>query len=140
MAYQILLVEDNPYDALSVLKALGDNSLYDLTAIEDGVQAMAYLRRQEPYTYVPRPDLILLDLKLPKKDGFAVLAEIRADEHLKHIPVAVVTAYDLDSQQSAILNVDGVVKKEMDRQAFSSSVQRLVDRRRGNEGIQSRSA
>jgi len=90
---EILLVEDNPGDARLTLQAFKDGRvLNNITVIGDGVDALAYLRRQGPrYSDAVQPDLILLDLNLPRKDGREVLAEIKADEHLKKIPVVVLT-------------------------------------------------
>jgi len=90
---EILLVEDNPGDARLTLEAFKEGRvLNNITVISDGVDALAYLRRQGPkYSDAVQPDLILLDLNLPKKDGREVLAEIKADEHLKKIPVIVLT-------------------------------------------------
>lgn len=90
---EILLVEDNPGDARLTLEAFKEGRvLNNITVISDGVEALAYLRRQGPkYADAVQPDLILLDLNLPKKDGREVLAEIKEDEHLKKIPVVVLT-------------------------------------------------
>jgi CheY-like chemotaxis protein len=89
---EILLVEDNPGDARLTLEAFKEGKVINhVTVVRDGVEALAYLRRQEPYTNATQPDLILLDLNLPRKDGREVLAEIKADEHLKQIPVVVLT-------------------------------------------------
>ena len=90
---EILLVEDNPGDARLTLEAFKDGRvLNNITVIGDGVEALAYLRQQGPkYSDAVQPDLILLDLNLPKKDGREVLAEIKADESLKKIPVVVLT-------------------------------------------------
>lgn len=89
---EILLVEDNPGDVRLFMEALKKNKvLNNLHVVEDGVAAMAFLRREGEYVNAPRPDLILLDLNLPKKDGREVLAEIKADEDLKRIPVVVLT-------------------------------------------------
>ena len=89
---EILLVEDNPADVRLTLEALKDGKVKKhLSVVGDGVEAMAFLRREGPYAEAPHPDLILLDLNLPKKDGREVLAEIKADEALKHIPVVVLT-------------------------------------------------
>jgi chemotaxis family two-component system response regulator Rcp1 len=91
-AIEILLVEDNPGDARLTLEAFKEGKvLNSFTVVKDGVQALAYLRQQGPYANSVAPDLILLDLNLPKKDGREVLAEIKADEHLKRIPVVVLT-------------------------------------------------
>lgn len=89
---EILLVEDSPTDALLAREALEyskvNNHLHHVT---DGVEAMAFLRKEGKYQGTPRPDLILLDLNMPRKDGREVLAEIKADEALKLIPVVVLT-------------------------------------------------
>jgi CheY-like chemotaxis protein len=92
-AIEILLVEDNPGDARLTLEAFKEGKvLNNLTVMKDGVEALAYLRRQEPYANSAQPDLILLDLNLPKKDGREVLSEIKADERLRKIPVVVLTS------------------------------------------------
>jgi chemotaxis family two-component system response regulator Rcp1 len=89
---EILLVEDNPGDVRLTLEAFkAGRVLNHISVVNDGVQAMAYLRRQEPYTRAVLPSLILLDLNLPKKDGREVLAEIKADAKLKKIPVVILT-------------------------------------------------
>ncbi|MDZ7956930.1 MAG: response regulator [Aulosira sp. DedQUE10] len=92
MPIEVLLVEDNPGDALLTRIALEDSKIsVHLNVVEDGVEAMAFLRKQDKYADVPHPDLVLLDLNLPKKDGREVLAEIKGDEHLRRIPVVVLT-------------------------------------------------
>src|SRR5260370_15645643 len=89
---EILLVEDNPGDARLTLEAFKEGKVViNLTVVGDGVEALAYLRRQGQYANSVQPDLILLDLNLPKKDGREVLAEIKADERLMKIPVIVLT-------------------------------------------------
>jgi len=89
---EILLVEDNPGDVRLTTEALKENKFRNrLSVVGDGVEAMAFLRREETYSKAPRPDLILLDLNLPKKDGREVLAEIKADDELKRIPVVILT-------------------------------------------------
>jgi CheY-like chemotaxis protein len=90
---EILLVEDTPSDVRLTLLAFKQNKRgCRVTAVENGVEAMALLRRQGQYARAPRPDLILLDLKLPLKSGFEVLAEIKTDEDLQSIPVVVLTS------------------------------------------------
>jgi CheY-like chemotaxis protein len=92
---EILLVEDSPDDADLTIDALRDGRVRNrVTVVEDGVEAMAYLRRQGSYADAPRPDLILLDLNLPRKSGLEVLAEVKADPHLRRIPVVVMTCSD----------------------------------------------
>ena len=91
-AVEILLVEDSPGDVRLTQEALKDSKLYNnLNVVPDGVEAIAFLRRQGNYTNAPRPDLILLDLNLPRMDGRQVLQEIKNDENLKRIPVVVLT-------------------------------------------------
>ncbi len=89
---EILLVEDNPGDARLTIEAMRDAKVSNhIHVVEDGVEAMAFLRREGAYSEKPRPDLILLDLNLPKKDGREVLAEVKADPALRRIPVVVLT-------------------------------------------------
>jgi CheY-like chemotaxis protein len=88
----ILLVEDSPADVLITREAFNEFKVLNaMHVVEDGVNAMQFLRRQGQYTSVPRPDLILLDLNLPRKNGREVLAEIKADPDLRSIPVIVLT-------------------------------------------------
>lgn len=90
---EILLVEDNPGDARLTLEAFKEGKmLNNIRVVSDGVEALAYLRKEPPhYTSCATPDLILLDLNLPRKDGREVLAEIKEDERLRRIPVVVLT-------------------------------------------------
>jgi two-component system, chemotaxis family, response regulator Rcp1 len=89
---QILLVEDSPADVELTIEAMRDAKVANqLHVVIDGVEAMAFLRQEGPYASAPRPDLVLLDLNLPRKDGKEVLAELRADANLQPIPVAVLT-------------------------------------------------
>jgi two-component system, chemotaxis family, response regulator Rcp1 len=91
-AIDILLVEDNPGDVRLAQEALKDSKMKNqLFVVEDGVEAMAFLRQQGKYAAMPRPDLILLDLNLPRKSGREVLAEVKNDDNLKRIPVVVLT-------------------------------------------------
>jgi two-component system response regulator len=89
---EILLVEDNPADVALTEEALQDSKMLNhLTVVKDGVEAMEYLHREGKYQSAPRPDLILLDLNLPRKTGREVLEEIRADPNLTFIPVVIMT-------------------------------------------------
>ena len=89
---EILLVEDNLGDVRLTQEALNDGKVRNnMHVVEDGVEAVAFLRREGKYADAPRPDLILLDLNMPKKDGREVLAEIKTDEDRKRIPVVVLT-------------------------------------------------
>src|SRR5262245_51271911 len=92
-AIDILLVEDNPGDIRLTIEALqeSDVSRNRLNVVNDGVEALAFLRRQGKYASAPRPNFILLDLNLPRKDGREVLAEIKVDEDLRRIPVVILT-------------------------------------------------
>ncbi|ABA23942.1 response regulator [Anabaena sp. FACHB-709] len=92
MPIEVLLVEDNPGDVELTRIALEDSKIsVHLSVVEDGVEAMAFLRKQDKYANVPHPDIVLLDFNLPRKDGREVLAEIKTDSYLKRIPVVVLT-------------------------------------------------
>ncbi|MEN6383733.1 MAG: response regulator [Phycisphaerales bacterium] len=94
---EILLVEDSPSDTALTIEALKAGKIANrLFNVDDGVEAMAYLRKQGVYKNAPVPDLIMLDLNLPKKDGREVLAELKNDPHLKLIPVIVLTTSQAD--------------------------------------------
>jgi CheY-like chemotaxis protein len=93
----MLLVDDNPGDVRLIVETFAENKLHNtLNVVPDGVEAMAYLRQEGRYADALRPDLILLDLNLPRMDGHEVLAEIKQDESLKRIPVVVLTTSDQD--------------------------------------------
>jgi CheY-like chemotaxis protein len=95
---EILLVEDNPGDVRLTIEALKEGRVGNhLNVADDGVEALAFLRRQERYADAPRPDLVLLDLNLPRKDGRETLAEIKTDPDLCHIPVVVLTTSEAES-------------------------------------------
>ncbi|MGD0049005.1 MAG: response regulator [Bryobacteraceae bacterium] len=90
---EVLLAEDNPGDVRLTMEAMRESKvLVNLSVVPDGEEALAFLRKQGAYEGAPRPDLILLDLNLPKKDGREVLAEIKVDADLRRIPVVVLTA------------------------------------------------
>ncbi|HEY9618818.1 MAG TPA: response regulator [Crinalium sp.] len=89
---EILLVEDSPGDIRLTQEVLKEGKVHNhLSVVEDGAQALAFLRREGSYIHAPQPDLILLDLNLPKKGGQEVLEAIKADEHLRRIPVVILT-------------------------------------------------
>jgi chemotaxis family two-component system response regulator Rcp1 len=96
----VLLVEDNPGDIRLMREALRNGLTKKLEAVEDGEEALAYLRRQHPYANAPKPDLIFLDLNLPKKDGREVLNEIKRDEQLRRIPVVILTTSEAERDVS----------------------------------------
>jgi len=103
---EILLVEDSPDDAALTIDALQEGRVQNrITVVEDGVEAMAFLRRQGPYANAPWPDLILLDLNLPRKNGREVLAEVKQDPQLRRIPVVVMTSSDDEKDILAAYNL-----------------------------------
>jgi two-component system, chemotaxis family, response regulator Rcp1 len=127
---EILLVEDNPGDARLTLEAFkGAKVQNHLTVVNDGVEALAYLRQQGRYADSVAPDLILLDLNLPKKDGREVLAEIKCDEHLRQIPVVILTTSasrdDIARAYSAHANC--YITKPVDLEEFLSAVRTIED-------------
>ena len=117
----ILLVEDNPGDAELAREALENSKFINkLHVAEDGIQAMDFLHRQGAYTNAPRPDIILLDLNLPKKDGREVLAEIKSDEKFKTIPVVILTSSKADEDviRSYKLHANCYINKPLDINQF----------------------
>lgn len=89
---EVLLVEDSPTDALLTREALHEGNVpHNLHVVADGIEALAFLKRRDCYADVPRPDLILLDLNLPRKDGRELLTDVKRDPDLRHIPVIVLT-------------------------------------------------
>lgn len=120
--FEKLLVEDNPADVRLTREALMQgNVLQNLHVVEDGIEAMAFLRKEGRYADSPRPDLILLDLNLPRKDGHEVLAEIKTDEDLRRIPVVVLTSSqaDQDVLRCYDLQVNCYVTKPLDLEQFT---------------------
>lgn len=101
-SFEILLVEDSPADVRLTKEALREGKIWhNLVVVGDGVEAMAYLRREAPYTNAYPPDIILLDLNLPRKTGHEVLAEIKSDPDLRRIPVIVLTTSEQDEDVSS---------------------------------------
>ena len=126
---EILLIEDSPSDADLAREALGQGKiLNNLHFVEDGVEAMKFLRRKEPYLRVPRPDLILLDLDLPKKTGVEVLTEIKTDQSLKLIPVVILStsAAQEDIILSYSLHANCYITKPVDFVQFTKVI-RLIE-------------
>lgn len=127
---EILLVEDNPGDVRLTMEALKESKVINrLTVVKDGVEALAFLRRQGPYAQAPRPHLVLLDLNLPKKDGREVLAEIKADEDLKRIPVVILTTSqdEQDVFKSYHLHANCYITKPVDLEQFITVVKSIED-------------
>jgi CheY-like chemotaxis protein len=124
----ILLVEDDPGDVLLIEEAFTDNKVRNrLHTVSDGVEALAFLRRQDGYADAPRPDLILLDLNLPRVDGREVLGEVKADEELRHIPVVVLTTSkaEEDVLRSYKLHANAYVTKPVDFDRFIEVVRQI---------------
>jgi CheY-like chemotaxis protein len=127
---RILLVEDNPGDARLTTEALNEAKVRNqVTVVEDGEEAMAFLRRAGRHADAQRPDIILLDLNLPKKDGREVLAEIKQDPDLKRIPVVIMTtsAAEEDIVRSYNLHANCYVTKPVDLDQFAKVVRSLDD-------------
>jgi len=126
----ILLVEDNPGDVRLTLEVLRGGKLRNrLNVAPDGVEAMKYLRQRGRYHDARRPDLVLLDLNLPRKDGREVLAEIKGDPELKLIPVVILTtsAAEADILRSYSLQANCYITKPVDLQQFTGVVQHIQD-------------
>ncbi|MEK8022645.1 MAG: response regulator [Candidatus Hydrogenedentota bacterium] len=125
---EILLVEDNPGDVRLTLEAMKESKvLNNITVMKDGGEALLYLRRQGPYADAPRVDIVLLDLNLPVRDGREVLAEIRADPELTHLPVVILTtsAAEADILRSYQLHANCYVTKPFDLEGFTAVVRSL---------------
>ena len=125
---EILLVEDSPSDSELTLEALKDFKVRNhVSVVEDGVLAMQFLRREGPYATAPRPDLIMLDLNLPRKDGREVLAEIKADENLKTIPIVVLTTSraEPDILRAYQLSANCYIQKPVDFNQFLEVVRSI---------------
>lgn len=124
----ILMVEDNPGDVRLTREALKGGKVWnELKVVGDGVAALDYLHRRPPYANEPRPDLVLLDLNLPKKDGREVLAAMKADESLKTIPVVILTTSQAEEDviRAYNLNANCYVTKPVDFEQFTRIVQAI---------------
>jgi two-component system, chemotaxis family, response regulator Rcp1 len=125
---EILLVEDSPTDALLAKEALEYSKiLNNLHLAQDGVEAIDFLRKEGKFQDAPRPHLVLLDLNLPKKDGREVLEEIKTDEHLKRIPVVVLTTSknEADILKAYGLHANCYIVKPVDFEKFADVVQQI---------------
>ncbi|MBW4452852.1 MAG: response regulator [Nostoc indistinguendum CM1-VF10] len=128
MPIEVLLVEDNPGDAQLTRIALEESKIsIHLNVVEDGVEAMAFLRKQEKYVKAAHPDIVLLDLNLPRKDGREVLAEIKGDENLKRIPVVVLTTSQAEEDILKAYNLcaNCYITKPVDFDQFVKIVQSI---------------
>ena len=129
-AIEVLLVEDNPGDVRLTREAFREaNRAINLHVACDGVEAMAFLRKQGIQANVPRPDLILLDLNLPRMDGREVLAQIKADESLKTIPTIILTTSDAEGDivKSYQLQANSYISKPVEFDAFDTLVKSIND-------------
>lgn len=127
---EMLLIEDNPGDARLAIEALKDAKVHNnLHWVQDGVEAMDFLRRKGNYSDAPRPDVILLDLNLPKKDGREVLADVKADEDLRRIPVVILTISDAEEDviKTYNLHANCYIRKPIDLDQFVAVVKAIED-------------
>lgn len=126
----VLLVEDDPGDVLITREAFAENKVRNhLSVVNDGVKALQFLRREADYASAPRPDLILLDLNLPRMDGHEVLAKIKSDADLQRIPVVVLTTSDAEEDvlRSYDLHANAYVTKPVDFERFLGVVRQIDD-------------
>ena len=126
---EILLVEDNPGDVRLMTETFREGKINNrISVVEDGVEAVAWLRREGKYASAPRPDIVLLDLSLPRKNGLEVLAEIKEDANLKRIPVVMITSShaEQDVLQAYNNHANSYLTKPVDLDQFMKVV-RLVE-------------
>ena len=127
---EVLLVEDNPGDVRLTMEVLKEEKmLLHVSVVGDGEEALAFLRKEDKYASAAQPDLILLDLNLPKKDGREVLAEIKGDPHLMLIPVVVLTTStaEQDILKTYELHANCYIKKPVDFEQFTRVVKLIED-------------
>jgi CheY-like chemotaxis protein len=124
----VLLVEDDPGDTILARESLSDlHTPLDLAVVQDGAEAVKYLRRQGAYVDAPRPDFVILDLNLPRMDGWAVLREIKSDEALKSIPVIVLTTSKAegDIRTAYRLGANCFITKPLGLEGYEVAIKRL---------------
>jgi two-component system, chemotaxis family, response regulator Rcp1 len=127
---QVLMVEDNPADVRLTREVFKEGKIMStLNVVKDGVEAMAFLRRQRPYSRVRKPDLVLLNLNLPRMDGREVLSEVKTDPDLRRIPVVILTTSraEEDVVKSYNLHANCYVVKPVDLDQFIGMI-RLIER------------
>ena len=126
----ILVVEDNPGDARLIMEVLKSNKIHNsIHIVKDGVEAMDFLHKKGEFADVPRPDLIFLDLNLPRKDGREVLAELKSDDKFKQIPVVVMTMSQAEEDilKSYSLHANCYVTKPIDLDQFVKVIESIED-------------
>jgi CheY-like chemotaxis protein len=129
-AAEVLLVEDSPGDVRLTREALKEGKVRNnLSVVSDGVEAMEFLRREGKYADAPRPDIVLLDLNMPRKDGREVLAEMKGDESLKRIPVVILTTSEAEQDilKTYDLHANCYLTKPVDLEQFISIVKSVED-------------
>jgi len=127
---EILIVDDNPGDVRLTVEALKDGKVQNrLHTAQDGMEAIAFLRRKGEYADAPLPDLILLDLNMPRMNGSQLLAEVKEDSALKHIPVVILTGSREieDIVRTNNLHADRYVIKPIDPEQFIRTVKSIID-------------
>ncbi len=125
---EVLLVEDDPGDVLMTQEAFAEHKVRNrLAVVSDGEEAIAYLRKEGKYADAVRPDLVLLDLNLPRRDGRQVLEEIKSDQSLRQIPVVVLTTSQADEDllRSYALHANAYVTKPVDFEQFIAVVRQI---------------
>ena len=127
---EVLLVEDDPGDVLMTQEAFADYKIANrLSVVSNGEDAIAYLRKQDRFAEAPTPDLVLLDLNLPRRDGREVLQEIKRDPELRRIPIVVLTTSEAEEDVVAAydLHANAYVRKPVDFDQFVAAVQAIDD-------------
>ena len=128
--FEILMVEDNPGDIVLTQEAFREGRLaHRLSVVEDGEEALRFLRKQGRYQDAPRPDLMLLDLNIPKKDGRELLAEVKNDPSLRHIPVIVLTTSDAEQDvwRAYKLHANCYLTKPLDLDDFLEKIRSIEE-------------
>ena len=127
---RILLVEDNPADVFLTQEILSESkkASYEISTAKDGIEALSYLRKMNGYKSTPNPDMLLLDLNLPRMRGFDFLAEIKTDSELKRIPVCILTTSDreADIEKAKELGAECYLIKPLDLEKFESVFSRII--------------
>ena len=129
-AVEILLIEDNPGDVRLTVEALKESKIINnLNVVDDGIEALSYLQKEGIYKDKPRPDLIILDLNLPKKDGREVLGEIKSEDSLKQIPIVILTTSEAEEDiiKSYELHANCYITKPVNMEQFIKVVKSVGD-------------